>query len=496
MKMPMHALMNTQKNPAMRSGLALLAAMLAAMSLCAGCATTYRAPEFAVASQYGAGSDIAAERQIFDTAAAYPRRDATDDPWWRGFGDPGLDRLVEDVIERNRDLKTATLRVQRARLALGQARNDRLPVLSGSLSDTDREPMRSGGADQESVDAQLSLRYEVDLWRRLDAAQTAADWGAQASVEDLDSTTLLLIANACDLYWRLADANARIARGDDAIANARRLEALIELQFDAGAVSRLETAEASQALQQRIGDRARLQQQRSELRSAIAVLRGGPYWPEAEEPQSVAASSLPIDTGLPLDLLGRRPDLRAAEWRLRQTLADADRVRLSAYPQLSFDLAATASGNSLGDLIDQPVRMLTRSLLLPFLDINGTRLRNAVARKDYDIAAEAFVQRLVEAIGEVETAAATRAPLQAQIAAARDTAKAAEQAERLYALRYRAGSATLRQWLDAQQSRLGAEDALSQAELAQRRNEIALAKALGGSPRAPVAGASGRSGEE
>lgn len=490
MKMPIHALMNMPKNPAMRSRLALFAAI----SLCAGCATTYRAPEFAVASQYGAGSDRAAETQI-DTAAAYPRRDATGDSWWRGFGDPGLDRLVEDVIERNRDLKTAALRVQRAQLALGQARNERLPVPSGSLSDTDREPMR-GGAGQESVDAQLSLRYEVDLWRRLDAAQTVADWAAQASVEDLDSAALLLIANACDLYWRLADANARIARGDDAIANARRLEALIDLQFDAGAVSRLETAEASQALQQRIGDRARLQQQRSELRSAIAVLRGGPYWPEADEPRSVAASPLPIDTGLPLDLLGRRPDLRAAEWRLRQTLAEADRVRLSAYPQLSFDLGANASGNSLGDLFDQPVRTLTRSLLLPFLDVNGTRLRIAVAQKDYDIAAEAFVQRLVEAIGEVETAAAARESLQTQIAAASETALAAKQAERLYALRYRAGSATLRQWLDAQQSRLGAEDALSQAELAQRRNEIALAKALGGSPRTSVAGVSGRSGEE
>lgn len=261
----------------MRRGLALFAAM----SLCAGCATRCRAPEFAVASHYGASSDTAADTRI-DTAAAYPRRGATGDPWWRGFGDPGLDRLVEDVIERNRDLKTATLRVQRARLALGQARNERLPVLSGSLSDTHRESMRSGGPDQESVDAKLSLRYEVDLWRRLEAAQTAADWGAHASVEDLDSTALLLIANACDLYWRLADINAQIARGDDAIANARRLQALIDVQFDAGAVSRLENAEASQALQQRIGDRARLQQQCSELRSAIAVLRGGPYWPETQ----------------------------------------------------------------------------------------------------------------------------------------------------------------------------------------------------------------------
>jgi outer membrane protein TolC len=262
---------------------------------------------------------------------------------------------------------------------------------------------------------------------------------------------------------------------------------LIDVQFAAGAVSRVETAEAAQSLQQRIGNQARLLQQRSELRSAIAVLRGGAYWPEADEPQTVGASALPIDAGVPVDLLGRRPDLRAAEWRLRQTLADADRVRLSAYPQLSLNLGASGSGTSIGDLLDQPVRTLTRSLLLPFLDVNGTRLRIAVARKDYDIAAEAFAQRLIEAIGEVESANAARAPLETQVVSSRETLRAAEQAERLYALRYRAGAAPLRLWLDAQQSRLNAEDTLSQAALAQRRNEIVLVKALGGSPRVPVA---------
>lgn len=478
------------------SAKARTAALLATAVFCTGCVTTYRAPDVAVAPRYGAAvdTDTGLETPI-GTAASYPRRDAAADPWWHGFEDTTLDRWVEDVLARNRDLKTAALRVQRARLQVGQARNDRLPAPSGSVSDSASEAIRGGAPDQDSASAQLSLRYEVDLWRRLQTAETAADWGARASTEDLDSTALLLIANACDLYWRLADINARIARGEQAIATARRTTALIDLQYAAGAVSRLETAEAAQLLQQRIGNQARLVQQRSELRSSIAVLRGGvsindEFWPERDEPQSVTASALPIDAGVPIDLLGRRPDLRAAEWRLRQTLADADRVRLSAYPQLSLNLGASGTGTNIGDLLDQPVRTLTRSLLLPFLDINGTRLRIAVAQKDYDIAAEAFAQRLIEALGEVETANAARAPLEAQVVSARGTLRAAEEAERLYALRYRAGAASLRLWLDAQQSRVSAEDTLSQAELAQRRNEIVLVKALGGSPRVPVASVS------
>lgn len=469
---------------------------------CAGCASTYRQPDWAVAPRYGMEIDAgtidssATQERPLGTAAAYPRRDAADDPWWRGFDDPRLDRLVADVLERNRDLKTATLRVQRARLQVGQARNERLPVASGSLSNSDSAAIRGGAPDTGIASAQLTLSYEADLWRRLQTAETAAEWGAQASVEDLDSTALLLIANSCDLYWRLADVNASIARGEDAIVNARRTAASIDLQFQAGAVSRLEVAEAAQALQQRIGSHAQLMQQRSELRSAIAVLRGGLFWPVHNEPQSAAAPALPVDAGLPVDLLGRRPDLRAAEWRLRQTLAEADRVRLSAYPQLSFNLGASATGSSLGDLLDQPVRTLTRSLLLPLLDFNGTRLRNAVAQRDYEIAAEAFVQRLIEAIGEVETAHAARAPLQIQIETARARLASAQDIERLYALRYRTGAAPLRLWLDAQQSRISAEDTLSQAELAQRRNDIALAKALGGSPRVPVASAPGASGPQ
>ena len=273
--------------------------LLAAAVSCAGCASTYRPPDGTVAPRYGVeidGGTIdsgATQEMPIGTAAAYPRRDAAADPWWCGFDDARLDRLVADVLERNRDLKTAALRVQRARLQVGQARNERLSVASGSLSQSDSAAIRGGGSDTDIATAQLSLSYEADLWRRLQAAESAAEWGAQASVEDLDSTALLLIANSCDLYWRLADINARIARGEDAIVNARRTAASIELQFQAGAVSRLEVTEAAQALQQRIGSQAQLMQQRSELRSAIAVLRGGLVWPVHDEPQTAAAPALP-----------------------------------------------------------------------------------------------------------------------------------------------------------------------------------------------------------
>jgi outer membrane protein TolC len=436
----------------------------------AGCARDIRGPALAVSSQYGEAiveEDARGDRMR--SAASTALVDVAADPWWRAFGDPGLDRLVDDVLARNRDLHAAALRLQRARLQVGLARNDRLPSAEGSTTVGDSEPMRDSGDSQTTANAQLSVSYEVDLWRRLRTAQNAAEWAERASAEDVQSTALSLVANTCDLYWRLGDVNARLSRAEIAIANARRTRALIDAQYRAGAISGLETAEAEQSLQQQIVSQNRLLQQRSDLRNAIATLRDGLTWPETQEPQTADAPALPLDPGLPAELLGRRP------------------ARLNTYPRLNLTLGASGSGTSLGDLVDHPVRTLTRSLLLPFLDINGTRLRIAVAHKDYEIAEEGFHRSLVAALGEVETALAAREPLQRQAISAQRTLTAAEAVEMRYEVRYRAGAAPLRRWLDAQQSRISAESALSQAQLELRRNDIVLAKALGGSARMPSA---------
>jgi NodT family efflux transporter outer membrane factor (OMF) lipoprotein len=461
----------------------LITAIIGVLAI-SGCATDIRGPAISVASQYGEAIVVDEARDAhMRSAESAAVVDIAADPWWRAFGDPRLDQLIDDVLIHNRDLKVAALRLQRARLQVGLARNDRLPSADGSATVSDTEPMRDPGGSQTSASAQLSVAYEVDLWGRLRTAESAADWAARASAEDLQSVGLALIANACELYWRLGDTNARLAQAEIAIANAQRTRALIDAQYRAGAVSGLEAAEAEQNLQQQIVSQSRLQQQRSDLRNAIATLRDGLTWPDTEEPQSAEAQALPLDAGLPAELLGRRPDLRAAEWRLRQTLANSDAARLNAYPRLNLTFGASGSGTSLGDLVDHPVRTLTRSLLLPFLDINGTRLRIAVARKDYEIAEEGFYQTLVAALGDVETALAAQEPLRQQALSAQRTLAAALAVEARYEARYRAGAVPLRRWLDAQQSRIGAESSLSQAQLALRRNDIVLAKALGGSGR-------------
>ncbi len=464
------------------------AASLAALILLTACATQYRTPDVPLLARYGEEQSSTSDPAVSVIASAtYPASDVAADPWWRGFGDEHLDRLIDDVLARNRDLISATLKLERARLQQAQARNQRLPSLSGSAVTSDSASIGGDGIERKSASANLTVQYEQDLFGTLRANEDSARWQTEATAEDRESAALLLVANICDLYWQLGDVNARLQRGETGIATAQRVSQLVDAQYRAGAVSRIEREESQQAFEQQLAAQSALSQQRSELRHTLAALRDGERWPSSDEPFDAVAAMLPIDTGIPAQLLGRRPDLRAVELRLRQSLAQSDATRLSAYPAINLSLSASGSGESLGDVIDHPLRTLSQSLLLPFLDFNNTRLRIAVSRKDYDIAANDFRRSLVNSIAEVEKTLAARNALLAQSAATSKALAAAATVERLYAQRYRAGAVALRVWLNAQESRRNAEASAANIELALRQNDVALAKAVGGSPRPAIA---------
>src|SRR5262249_34433605 len=157
------------------------------------------------------------------------------------------------------------------------------------------------------------------------AQRTAAGWEARATAADLANTRLILIADTCTLYWTLGFLNQRISTGGQSIARLRRTLALVRPQFAAGAVSRLEVREAEQNVQQQQRAQSQLVQGRVERRNALTVLLDGTPWPQTDEPQNLDDAHSPeVEAGVPAELLGRRPDLQAAELRLRESLADVD----------------------------------------------------------------------------------------------------------------------------------------------------------------------------
>ena len=402
------------------------------------------------------------------------------DRWWEAFEDPSLDALVQLAIARNPDLAAAAVRVRRASLQARLTGNALLPIPNGNLSTNVARPMSGARRAAETATGALGLSWEADLFGKLAADRDAARFEALATAEDRDAAFLSLVGTATSLHWQIGLANDRIAQGERSLAYARRTQALVETQYQAGAVSALERREVEQTVTTQEAALSELRQTRTEARKALMVLLDGSS-PPMPERQGLDDPVLPaIAPGLPAELLGRRPDLRAAELRLRRTLATGDATRASYYPALTLTGGLGTSSNALLNVIANPVATLGAGLTLPFLNARAMRFDTAIARTQYEEAVILFRKSLYTALAEVENALSAQAELAAQgqaLARARD---AAADAERLYEVRYRAGAVPVRSWLDAQERRRAADLALSVNRLAQLQNRVTLYQALGG----------------
>ncbi|RBB40734.1 TolC family protein [Burkholderia reimsis] len=450
------------------SPLQRLGAFACAAALLAGCAGARHDPLPAVAMPANWSAPVSADAP------------ATTRDWWRSFGDPQLDALIDDALRANNDLAIAAIRVYRAQLQAGLANTNLTPNVTlganGAVSRTlDTHQM------SRSSNANVSLSYEIDLWGRLAALRDAARWEADATAADLEAARLSLIGTTASLYWRIGFLNRQIALGDANIAYAVRTLAVVRSRHTAGAVSGLDLAQAEQSLATQRAAQTRMIQQRTENRHALAILFDRPPQQRAAEPPALPDAPPPeVAAGLPASLLGRRPDLRAAEFRLRESLAQVDATRTSFYPTFTLTGAAGTSSTSLERVLANPVGTLGLGLALPFIQWNTMQLQIKVSKTQYEEAVVGFRQKLYTALAEVENALSARVQLEREAEQRALSLEQAQRAERLAAAQFAAGATAVQPWLDQQQRLRDAQSADEQTRLDRLNNQMTLYRALGG----------------
>ncbi len=461
----------------------LFAAITASL---AGCATPGANPaaDIHVPAAYGQHSTPTEAQSLQVTA---PPADIAADAWWRGFNNAQLDALIDQVLASNTDLAVAGLRLERARLQAGLASADLWPNANGSVGVSGNRRIDTGDDWSEGYNASISLGWELDLWGKLRAQRDIARWEAEATAADLQNTALLLVSQTAELYWQIGYLNLAISTGQANLERLQRIVQLVDVQYRAGHVSMLEVRQAAQNLQSQKAAQAQLEQQRVEARNALTVLLDGQPWPVEREAQNLDGFALPgVAAGLPAQLLARRPDLRAAELRLRQALKQIKVTATSYYPTLSLSGSVGGSSPDLADVLANPVASLGAGLSLPFLRFRQMQLNIASSDLAYQIAANQFRDTLYSALAEVDNALSAHDKLSVQLAASQASYQHAVEIERLYEVRYRAGATDLRNWLDAQQTRRNAELSLAQARRSVLVNQTTLYKALGGSDRSAL----------
>lgn len=400
--------------------------------------------------------------------------------WWRAGELPVLDAWVKTALARNADLAVAGIRLRRAMLEARLAGAQLTPTVSGAWNTRSARGLGSGQPDTSSgSNGQIAVSWELDLFGRLDALQAAASSEAQASKRDRQAVRLVLVASVIDLYFQLAYANDRVAMAEASESDARRIVALVQARFEAGAEGRLALHEALQVREERAADLAAQRQAATVLRERARVLLDGASVPEPE-PRTLPEIALPpVHPGLPADLLGRRPDLRAAQWRLQAAGARTDAAVASYYPGISLTGALGSSSRALLDVLANPVATLGVGMTLPFLQARTLGIETDIARTRYEEAAVGFRKALYTALGEVDQALSARIRLAEQEGALRQAQRQAAEAARVYEARFRVGLLPLRSWLDAQERLRTAEVAHASIRLAQLQNQVQLRQVLG-----------------
>ncbi|NNG80989.1 efflux transporter outer membrane subunit [Acinetobacter sp. ANC 5378] len=406
------------------------------------------------------------------------------DQWWTLFGDAQLNQLVNQVLATNTDLAVTGINLQQARLQAGLAQNKQGPRVSSSVSAGHSIDLNSGDDASRGLSLSGGVSYELDLFGKLARQTEASKWEALATEQDLQSTAQSLVATTANLYWELGYLNERYAVAQQNLASTQKIYELVRTQYRAGAVSGLDLTSAEQSVQSQRASLSQIEQQRVEARTALAVLLNMPVQQlNIQEPSRLPRIALPaVSTGLPADLLSRRPDLQASELRLRKALASKDATKASYYPSISLTGNLGSSSTSLSNLLQNPALTLGANLSLPFLQYNDMKKDVEISNLDYEKSIMQYRQTLYQAFADVENALSARTELNKQVALQERNVQLAEKTERLTEVRYRNGAIALKNLLDAQETTRNARLSLIQTKQSQYNAYVTLMQALGGSP--------------
>lgn len=438
-------------------------ALLASVSLLAACATT--TPSV---------SDIASVPGAYDHASTTEGAAVAPD-WWRTFGDPALDALIEEALAANQDIAQGMARVRQARAAVASARSTLLPQLSGGASASSNS---DDGFGDFSTSARASASWQLDLFGENRAGLRAAREGWRGQTFAQRGLELTVQSDVAANYFSL---NALRGRLDAARANleiSERIYSIVRARYEAGDVSGFDMASQEAAIANARARIPQLEQQIVSVETALAVLLGrAPQGYGA--PQTDILSLLPpsVDPGLPSDLLHRRPDLLAAESALAAADANVDAARAAFLPSVDLSSGVVAAGLTGGTSV---VGSFAASVAQTIF--SGGRLEanleSSRARLDERIAA--YRQAALNALRDVDvslSALRTAELREVQLESARD---AAARSLDLAETRYRTGADNLTSLLNAQATYFSASDSLVQGRLDRLNAATDLFVALGG----------------
>ncbi len=463
---------------------AVAVVVAAALSMMGGCAQMPKlGPSPAVKTVEALGS-----AQSFSAAAqTWPG-----DQWWREYGDPQLDALIDEALRDAPDLRLAQARLHGAEAAAQGIGATRMPEVTGNASFTEEKqsynflmprPALPSGWNDYGV-ATLNLGWELDFWGKNRSALAAAISEQQAAQVEVAQARLVLstavasaYAGLVDLYTIRDNAAAALELRTKTVALFRRRH-----EFGLETLASVRQVEARQAVAQ--AELLALDERIALQGNGIAALLGaGPdRGLVIARPGAGLAGSSGLPPKLALELLGRRPDIVAARLRTEAAARRIDQQKAGFYP--SVNLMAFVGVQSLA--IDKLSRAgsdiggVGPAISLPIFNTGRLQGQLRGARAEYDAAVAIYDATLTNALREVADAATSRKALDGELAASRAAVAAAAEAHQIVSKRYQGELATYLDVLTAEDALISARRAEAEMETRALVLDVAMVRALGG----------------
>jgi outer membrane protein, multidrug efflux system len=451
------------------------AAAIAALLLLGGCrqlAPPHVRPELPTPPAYP--SEVAGDV----TAGAH----ANELDWREFFVDERLETLIATALEQNREMAIAIAQIEQARGFYRIQDANRIPTV---VAGADASTGRSGGqtTDRYSIGVGVSS-FELDFWGRVRNLSEAARSEYLATVEGQRAFRLTLIREVASAYLFSLELGERIELAEATVKSREEGLEIARVRLDAGITSALEFRQAESLLTQAQAELAGLRLAKARNDNALAVLVGGPVpspLPDAV-PLAQQVSGQAIAPGLPSELLAARPDILAAEERLRAARADIGAARAAFFPSIALTGNLGFASTELGSLFgsDGLTWSFGPSINLPIFNRGRLHGNLTVAEANETIAIASYERAIQIAFREVADALAGRRYLAEQVAAQERGTRAQREIAELARIRYREGVVRYLEVLDAERNLFFSEQALLQLRRAQADNLVDLYVALGG----------------
>jgi len=436
---------------------------VAGLALLAGCASapaSYEVPVPVPAEFTGTGQ------------AALP------DLWWTAFGDARLDSLQAMALRENLELQTAWERLLEARATARIAGAPRYPSLDAFA---DGELSRPSANEDGTLDLGLAASFEVDLWGRIGARASAEQLRAQAGEAEYRATAITLSAEVAVTWYRLLEAQSAhdlLSRQEK--TNSQALD-LLSARFGNGLVSRPDILRQKQLVETTREQALAVEAEAGLLRHRLEILLGKAPGSTPDIRTGVMPQLPPVPrTGLPAELVQRRPDVLAAYLRLQAADRDLAAAVSDRYPRLTLSASVSTRADGSTALFDDWLRNLAGGLLAPVL-------RGGELAAEVDRAEARRRQRLLEygrtvlaAFGEVEDALLREGLRLRRIASLELQVRYATEAADRLRLEYLNGAADFLDVLTARVDQQRLERDLLAVRLARVEDRIALYRALAG----------------